>query len=498
MKTTTPSQTTMRDFLYTTFKRKNQILFFAIFSLSIVAIGTFVIDPVYEASTKLLVKVGRENVYIPSNAGSEPIINFNSEAQINSEIALLKGNALAEKVFQSLGITTIYNDIAKTKKPMFIIHFLKNDNSQNSLKDKALLLFQKNLKVEGIKTSNVIDVSFKHKDPKIAAQVVNAIADAYLNLHLEVYKSKQSYNFFKDQSDQLENRLKKAEDKLKSFKESNNITAIKEEQNLLLNQKSDLYSGLNATISEKVAVQNRIKQLQHHFGKTSATIPQSNEVDLNPYLINTLESSLIQLELKEKELLGKYTQNSHLVQNVREEINIVRDKLAKQEEKHYGRSSYGPNMIYQRLEEEIFTNKAELKALIGKIQTQESQLLKYDEKLDKLKQLEISYAQIQREVDSNRQDYQLYRTRLEESRISNEMDEKKIANVSIVEVAQPPFKPVSPKVFLNLGLGFLFAVFGGFGIAFFLEYLNDKLEKIEDVEKYLDLPVLTSLPEFKA
>ena len=40
--------------------------------------------------------------------------------------------------------------------------------------------------------------------------------------------------------------------------------------------------------------------------------------------------------------------------------------------------------------------------------------------------------------------------------------------------------------------------FGGLGLAFFGEYLDDSLEKPEDVEKSLQLPVLASIPELEA
>ena len=60
----------------------------------------------------------------------------------------------------------------------------------------------------------------------------------------------------------------------------------------------------------------------------------------------------------------------------------------------------------------------------------------------------------------DRQSYRLYLTKFEESRISDAMDTEKIANVKLIEPAQLPLKPVSPRIRLNMVL----AVFlGGFG-----------------------------------
>jgi uncharacterized protein involved in exopolysaccharide biosynthesis len=167
-------QSSFRDFLHVIFKRKNQILLFFAVTVCTVVIGTFVTKPVYEAKAQILVKMGRENLYIPPSSTNSQIINFNRDNQINSEIELLKSRSLAENVIKSLGPETIYKNLDH--------------------KD-TVLTFQKSLSVEGIKKSDVIAISFKHKDPKMAAKIVNTLANAYLDEHLLVHKNPQSYNF---------------------------------------------------------------------------------------------------------------------------------------------------------------------------------------------------------------------------------------------------------------------------------------------------------------
>ena len=100
-------------------------------------------------------------------------------------------------------------------------------------------------------------------------------------------------------------------------------------------------------------------------------------------------------------------------------------------------------------------------------------------------------------MDVNRQNYRLYLTKFEESRISDAMDSKKITSVNLIEPAQTPLNPVSPKVLLNLVLGLFLGAFGSLGLAFFLEFMDDGLEKIEDVEECFQLPVLGCLPEME-
>lgn len=100
-------------------------------------------------------------------------------------------------------------------------------------------------------------------------------------------------------------------------------------------------------------------------------------------------------------------------------------------------------------------------------------------------------------MELDRQNYRLYLTKFEESRISDAMDSEKIANVSLIEPARPPIKPVSPRIFLNILLSIFLGGFGGLGLAFFSEYFDDSLEKNEDVEDHLGVPVLASIPKMK-
>jgi cell division septation protein DedD len=74
------------------------------------------------------------------------------------------------------------------------------------------------------------------------------------------------------------------------------------------------------------------------------------------------------------------------------------------------------------------------------------------------------------------------------------MDTEKMSNVTQIEPATPPLKPVKPKVLVNMVLGILLGLFGGLALAFFTEYLDDSITRPEDAEAF-NLPVLASIPQ---
>lgn len=68
-------------------------------------------------------------------------------------------------------------------------------------------------------------------------------------------------------------------------------------------------------------------------------------------------------------------------------------------------------------------------------------------------------------------------------------------SVEMHEGATISNSPVSPNVTLNLVLGAVVGLVFGVGIAFFLEYLDTSVKTLEDVERYLQVPVLAVIPK---
>jgi uncharacterized protein involved in exopolysaccharide biosynthesis len=462
--------------------------------------------------------MGREHVFIPTSTevGGRPFISFSSLEQINSEIELIKSRPIIEKVAQILGPYTIYQDLLEdNKEPSFpkrllqkISGWLFKDEKRlegnlygerKALTDqeKTVLRIQKNLNVYPIKNSRIIEIKFNHGNPEVSSAVVNNLVAAYLDERPHVHKNPESYEFFQEQANVLGEKIKKAEEKLKIFRKENNVTDLDEERSILLRKKADLRSAINESQSEKVETEKRISEILKQLEGTPAKIQRGEVANFNPMLINTLEERLVALEIKERELLTKYTENNHLVQNVKKQLKIVKDKLAQQENKRYGSASFGPNPTHQYLKEELFRNEAELEAINAKIKSQRANFADYDARLDNLNQVEYMIHNLQDELRVDKENYQLYLTKHEESRIESEMDSKNIANVSVIKPAQIPLKPMDSKNILYIALGLFVAIFGSIGLALFLENISDNLEKPEDIEDFIKTPVLASVPKFK-
>jgi uncharacterized protein involved in exopolysaccharide biosynthesis len=117
-----------------------------------------------------------------------------------------------------------------------------------------------------------------------------------------------------------------------------------------------------------------------------------------------------------------------------------------------------------------------------------------DNEIRQLESREREFQNLKREVVLNESNYQTYQKKLEEAKISDDMDKQKIANISVIQTASVPIQPVKPKKGYNVLLGIMLGALGALGVGFLSEYSSQGLSSPEKVKKRLDLPVLASLP----
>ncbi len=73
----------------------------------------------------------------------------------------------------------------------------------------------------------------------------------------------------------------------------------------------------------------------------------------------------------------------------------------------------------------------------------------------------------------------------------------KVENVQVIDVAQVPSRPISPRKMLNMAIAGVLGLMVSVFIAFLVEFLDNSIKTPEDVENYLELPVLGAIPMIK-
>lgn len=473
---------TLFEALSIIFKHKKMMTIIFLVVVSLVAAVTFLQTPVYEARSTLLVKMLKDTTPRPgmSMENNTLSLTLSQEELINTEIQVLTGQDLAEKVIKTVTLEQLYPELSKKNGP----------EKARLAKFQAVQAFAKNLKVIGVRKSNVIAISYQHRDPELAARVVNLLVEKYNEKHLSLHSDPQS-SFVGSQLASFEEKLKISERKLQEYQRENDAFSLEEQRALLLKQRTDFdsaYKIVNDNVSE---LKKKIMSLRGQKNYLASSTDRYTNTDREK-IITDAKSRLLELQLKEQELRRKYTATNRLVIDAKNEVNLVNRFLKEQEENIAGKVRTG-NPVYQSVEMDLYRAEADLNSQTAKAEELKNQIRQLNQRVAALDMSESKIQELKREVAINEKNYRTYADRHEEARISDEMNKQKLSNISVIQSAEVPAKPIKPKKKLNLFLGLLFGMFAAFGSAYVLENVGQTFSDPETVEKYLGLPVLLTV-----
>jgi polysaccharide biosynthesis protein PslE len=489
----------VRNLAHIVYRRKWLVLVVFLCSAATATMITmrYVSKPVYLATSQILVSPGREQVVDPTiQAGGAvpPWQGFNAIQQTAWVTEILTGRFLAERIVKAIGPTVLYPEEVEGRWPSWrtawgLLGADPTPSDEKVVLEEAINAFLKNVTADPAGKSSIIDLSFKHEDPQLAAKVVNLLGEMYLERHLGVQKNPKSGAFFQEQFQVLKQKLAEAEEALLAFKQRHGVTSsVKQEQELTLQQQSELRQQLTEARSKQAEVQGRDTELRRQLANTSRT----------PAVIGQLRDKLTSLEIHEGELALRFTTQNPALRSVRDEIQKLRARIGEMEGGNlYGAESSQDN-LYSSLQAQLLSNVAEGRALRAREETQAAKFAELRVRLDTLDRIQTDFSHLEKQFQMDDNNYRLYLTKFEESRISGAMDEEKIANVRVIEQAHVPLRPLDSKRNLKILLCILCSAIGAIILPFLLQFLSGSLDTAEDVERSLGLPVLASIPRLEA
>ena len=469
----------IRDVFTIVLKHKGKILTVFLGTIMTVMGYTLLMPPTFEAQASLMVKIGREHMYRSEFGGITPALPFDQERIVESEIQILSSRDLTQRVIETLGIAAIYPEISE-KPPREITPL-----------EAAIRKMQDHLSVAKVRDSNVIKVTFENRSPTLAAQSLSLLVNFFKEKHLEVFSNPKA-SFLEKQLIVHQNKLKASKSALQSFKQEHGLSSLEEERRLLLEQRRDLDAKLKETNHTMYGLTSKLHLLKKQISQISVSTSLES-VSARERVIDETKAHLLSLRLKEQDLSTRYKAKSRFVENIRKEISMVETFIDDQESHLTDTVKTGKNPVYQALELEIL--RAESERTFFKTQAEEitEQLQELNKTLASFDELEKELSTLQLNVDSDQQNYATYLAKVEEARVSEEMDQLKMANISIIQPPTVPEKPVKPSIAVNFLLGIFAGGVAGLVFAFVSEHFERGYSRPEFVSQDLGLPILSSI-----
>lgn len=342
-------------------------------------------------------------------------------------------------------------------------------NGQGSVEQWLVDLFQRQMDVLPSRESSVLTISYKAADPRFAAALANAFAEAYIqtSLELRVDPARQYAGFFDQRAKDARDALEKAQSRLSEFQKANGIIASDERfdvENARLNELSSQLVALQAISAESTS---RQRQAQ------GAQADRLQEVLNNP-VIGALKADMSRAEARLQELQTRFG-DAH-PQVVESKANIAELRARINAETARVTSGVGvTNTINRGREAQV---RADLEAQRAKVL--------------RMKAVRDEGAVLVRDVENAQRAFDTIATRQNQSSLESQTTQ---SNVNLLTQATPPIEPSSPKVLLNtliaLFLGTLLAV----GVALLLELRDRRVRASDDVAQMLGLPVIGLMPK---
>jgi uncharacterized protein involved in exopolysaccharide biosynthesis len=492
---------TMRDFVSVGFRRRGLIVlsFLGIFLGA--AVYAWFLPRQYEAQIKILLNRERVDPLVSSEGDVTPkqLNTSVSEQEQNSEVELLKSRDLLRKVVIASQLNQQPGTDSWWSRLPFLGRTLASgrkerarvgDKATSTIADALLQRFQ----VQPVSKSNIILVTFRDSDPVRAAQLLNVFADLYLERHLAVHRPAGTLEFFQQETERYRKGLVAIEAQLSNFGQTEGVASLQIEKETTLQKLSDFEAKLRETNAAIAETQQRIRAMELQMESTPPRLVSTVRTSENREIVQSLKSTLLTLELKRTEMLGKYEPSYRPVQELDKQITQIRSSLAAEEAVSHRDESTDRNPAYDRLKEDLAKARAELPALQARSANLMKDVSAYRERGSQLFQKEMAQNDLTRSQKIADANYQLYFHKQEEARISDALDKQRILNVSVIEKAGVPSQPVSLSRSLILIIASVLAIMVSVGLAFAMDLLDPSFRTPDELKTYLNIPVLAAIP----
>jgi uncharacterized protein involved in exopolysaccharide biosynthesis len=474
---------TLRELATVLFRRRNVFLCVSSLVLAGAVVFAFV-GTAYEAKMKVLLRRGRANapVTVEQSAPVDLTRMEITEEELNSEVELLRDDEVLRTVVQQTGIGG---------RDWF--HFLRAGEGNAERVERAARQLAKKLKVEPVKKTNLIVISYAADNPQTAANVLQSVEKAYLEKHMAVHRPDGEYRFFEQQTSESRRQLEKAKQILMDFTTKHGVVAATEQRDLTLQKLSEVDANYRQARIEMTETQQRVWELEAQLQKLPERTTTQIRVADNPDLLKALKATLLDLQLKRTGLLTKFEPSHRLVQEVDQQIaqaeaTIAAESLLPLKDETTDRSAQ-----YEWAKSELQRTQVQLKALQAREAATARQEVAYQSMARHFGEDAITQDDLVSSEKAAEDNYLLYVKKQEEARMDDALDERGIVNVAIAEHPVAPALPLwSTATVLAIGLAAAGAA--GTGAAFAADYLDPAFSTPEDVLTYLNSPVLASLP----
>ena len=411
--------------------------------------------------------------------------------------ATLVGSTVTQPRYLRERIQSIIQEfLSTTQLERTIQEFNRYPSSATGALEVSIGDLRESITVESRRDPNVFELSFESKNPEKAKQVTNRLASLFIeqNLRVREHQAQETKSFINAEAERLRKELEEQEAVVNRYKAANRFE-LPEQLDTNLRSLEQLRRELEGNNQRAAALQERKGVLQKQIVETD--IPKADALGGPlPVPANALPQS-VQLEMKKKELdslLQRYSNKHPDVVRLQKEIQMFGNASTHSNTGSSMEPSSG-NPLKRVLQTQIADIDLEIQALRSQSERIRSQINVLQTRIDNSPVRAIELSKISRGYEITLRKYQDLLAKGLESELSENVEkQQKGEQFQIVEPANFPVKPVRPNRLMIVLAGLAGGLVGGIGLAFLLETLDTSFKKSDEINAYVNVPLLATLP----
>ena len=442
-------------------------------------IATLLMTPKYTATATI--EISREADKVTEFQGVDRETSVADQEFYQTQYGLLRSRSLSERVATQLRLVDDPKFFAmfgiSDKDPAFQQFGGRYGAAGRAVRQRvAGELLLRNLDIAPARLSRLVDIRFTSPDPALSARIANAWAENFIQTNLERKVQATSYgrNLLQRQLGQLKEKLDESQRQLVGYASAQriiNLPAQSGSDGRSTSERSiiaDDLVALNTALSQATA--DRI-QVEARYQATRSGTPTEA---LRNQAINNLRQRRAELAADYQRLMVQFEPGYPAAKAIRSQLDQLDRSISREE----GRVSGSLLTDYREAQERE-------RALQARVDQLKSNYLD-------LRRRSIQYNIYQQEVDTNRALYDGLLQRFKEIGVAGGVG---VNNISVVDAADVPQRPSSPRLLINLAIALLAGVGLGALAAFGLEQIDEAIADPGEVERRLGLPLLGSVPK---
>ena len=468
-----------------------RLIFFSIVIFSFLAmLVAFVYPKIYLLSGELIVKSieiksppesvsssnvsrhilppSREDTLLESNIIKNPDLIRKSILQLHQN---------GKKIIPEKNKVRILFDYYINKIKIFMKLTEKIDKSQIDVVTDCIL---EDLSATIIPGSNIIKVELYHSDPVIGSNILNAIFDNYLEYRLSLFIDPLAGELFSDQIKLYKKTIETLKSKEMSILDEYAITNIDKqieiEMSLLSSSRKTLFEIKDEFLIKKRGL-DYLKKIYLDFSKEDMDFSTPFSYDLEDRNIISLYERMSQQFTEYTNAKRVYNENFGKIQSMKNELKEMHSQLTK--------------MIKKKIQ----NKENELHILQERIASFEERIEKLNQRAREIRKGGNKLSLIDTDIRLHQENYEVFLRKFEEARIEATSETAQRSNIQVLNRSHIPETPFFPKKKIVIPIGVLIGILMGFSLAFVVESFDHRFKSPADVKKYLDLPVIVSIPK---